>query len=322
MIQYTRSIEVKIDDSIITEEMSEKISDICSLLFTDSSEFKEEKAFDTIYRYIKKYKRILYSQISNVIYAFYDEHITEEATSALGTMISNIEKVVAYTGTQEYKTKKENAKKIEDKQIYTDTEKALIKIWDHVNLAQTQYSGLKQTDEEYKRKFKNSIEPFKEQLVKDMNAQLLTMISIFTALAFLVFGGISSLGSIFSNHEIPILKIIIVGCVWGLSILNLIFIFLFCVGKMTGLDFKSDTDSDANIIQKYPVIWWSDLILLVILAGSLWTYYIRKENIDSAFTAWCSNSPEMAMWGGFGIIFVVFIVALMILMKQTWKKGK
>ncbi len=63
-------------------------------------------------------------------------------------------------------------------------------------MAQTQYSGLKQTDEEYKRKFQNSITPFQKELMKDMNAQLLTMVSIFTALAFLVFGGISSLGSI------------------------------------------------------------------------------------------------------------------------------
>lgn len=41
-----------------------------------------------------------------------------------------------------------------------------------MNLAQTQYSGLKQTDEKYKRKFDKSITPFKEELVRDINAQL------------------------------------------------------------------------------------------------------------------------------------------------------
>lgn len=154
-----------------------------------------------------------------------------------------------------------------------------------------------------------------------MNAQLLTMVSIFTALAFLVFGSISSLGSIFSNLEIPLLKVIIVGCVWGLCILNLIFVFLFCVGKMTGLNFKSNLEPDANIIQKYPIVWWSDLIILTILAGSLWTYYIRKENIDSGFNIWCSKSPELAMWGGYVLILGIFIIILVIFMKQTWKKG-
>lgn len=155
-----------------------------------------------------------------------------------------------------------------------------------------------------------------------MNAQLLTMVSIFTALAFLVFGSINSLGSIFSNHEIPLLKVIIVGCVWGICILNLIFVFLFCVGKMTGLNFKSNEEPDANIIQKYPIVWWTDLIILSILAGSLWTYYIQKENIDSSFKAWCSSSPELAMWGGFGIITAIFLMLLRFLVKQTWKKAE
>lgn len=317
----TKQVEFKIDDRVITEEMSEKITEICNLLFIDSDKFDEKNAFNAIFHYIKGYRRLLYSQISNIVYAFYNEHTTEEATNVLGTMISNIEKVVAYTGTQDYRDKRAKATKPEDKKVYEDTEKVLIKIWDHVNLAQTQYSGLKQTDEEYKRKFNNSITPFKEELIKDMNAQLLTMVSIFTALAFLVFGGISSLGSIFSNLEIPLLKVIIVGCVWGLCILNLVFVFLFCVGKMTGLNFKSNLEPDANIIQKYPIVWWSDLIILTILAGSLWTYYIRKENIDSGFSTWCSKSPELAMWSGYVLILVVFIIILVIFMKQTWKKG-
>lgn len=315
----TKQIELKVDDRVITEEMSEKITEICNVLFTDSSQFDERNAFNMVFQYIRGYHRLLYSQISNIVYAFYNEHTTEEATNALGTMISNIEKVVAYTGTKDYRDRK--AKQPNEKKIYEDTEKVLIKIWDHVNLAQTQYSGLKQTDEEYKRKFDNSITPFKEELVKDMNAQLLTMVSIFTALAFLVFGGISSLGDIFSNNEIPVLKVIIVGSVWGLCILNLIFVFLFCVGKMTGLNFKSNLEPNANIVQKYPIVWWSDLIILTILAGSLWTYYIRKENFDSKFNAWCSKSPELAMWGGYALILTLFIIVLLIFMKQTWKKG-
>ena len=162
----TRQVELKIDDRVITEEMSEKITEICTLLFTDSSEFDEENAFNAIFQYIKGYGRILYSQISNMIYAYYNEHTTEEATLALGTMISNIEKIVAFTGTQDFKDKRASIKLSAEKKIYEDTEKALIKIWDHVNLAQTQYSGLKQTDEEYKKKFDNSITPFKDELVK------------------------------------------------------------------------------------------------------------------------------------------------------------
>jgi hypothetical protein len=318
----TKRVEFKAEDKVITEEMSEKITEICTLLFTDSNIFDEVQAFDSVYRYIKVYHRILYSQISNIIYAYFDEHTTEDATNTLGTMISNLDKIVAYNGTRDYLNKKAEAKDPTDKKAYEDAEKALIKIWDHVNLAQTQYSGLKQTDEEYKRKFDKSITPFKEDFVKNISSQLLTMVSIFTALAFLVFGGISSLGSIFSNHEMPLLKIIIIGCVWGLCILNLVFVFLFCVGKMTGLNFKSTQEPTANIIQKYPIVWWSDLIILTILSGSLWAYYIQKEDIDTWFKDWCSRSPRLVTWLGFGIIIIAFIILLGILVKQTWKKGE
>lgn len=316
----TNQVEFTIDDRVITEEMSEKMTEICDLLYTDSNQFDEKKTYDKIFQYIKNYDRLLYSQISNVVYALYNEHTPEKAMNDLGTMISNIDKIVAYTGTSEYKEKKSQTVQLEYKKIFEDTEKTLIKIWDHVNLAQTQYSGLKQTDEEYVRKFNKSIEPFKENLIKDMNAQLLTMVSIFTALAFLVFGSISSIGNIFSNHEIPLLKIIIIGSVWGLCILNMIFVFLFCVGKMTGLNFKSSSEQNANIIQKYPIIWWSDLIIVTILAGSLWTYYVRKENIDSDFNVWCSSHPELAMWGGYILILLIFSILLFALIKQTWKK--
>lgn len=318
----TKPEDFQIDDLPIAEDMSKKITEICELLFTDSDQFDKTMTFDMLLEYITTYHRILYSQISNMVYAFYNEHSTEEATNALGTMVSNIEEMIAYTGTQDYRDRKETSTLPAAEKIYEDTEKSLLKIWDHVNLAQTQYSGLKQTDEEYKRKFDTSIAPFKEELVKDMNAQLLTMVSIFTALAFLLFGGISSLGSIFSNHEMPLLKVMIIGCVWGLCILNLVFVFLFCVGKMTGLNFKSNVDPDANIIQKYPIVWWSDLIILTILAGSLWTYYIHEENIDSSFNAWCNNLPGLAMWGGYAVIITVFIIILIILIKQTWKKGQ
>ena len=91
---------------------------------------------------------------------------------------------------------------------------------------------------------------------------------------------------------------------------------------MTGLNFKSNRDPDANLIQKYPIVWWSDLIILTILAGTLWTYYIRKESMDSWFVAWCHGSAWWAMWIGYGTIAIVFIVLVVALFKLTWKKGE
>ena len=156
-------------------------------------------------------------------------------------------------------------------------------------------------------------------MTKDMSNQLLTMVSIFTALAFLVFGGISSLDNIFSAHGIPMLKLMCIGTVWGLCILNLIFVFLFCVGKMTKLNFKSTDDPNASIFQKYPVVWWTDLILVALLTICLWAYYIHKQGIDSWISGIYSGNPMWFMIGGTILILLIIIVACVWLTKKTKK---
>lgn len=50
------------------------------------------------------------------------------------------------------------------------------------------------------------------RLSKEMNGQLISLVSIFTALSFLIFGGISSLDNIFVGaKDIPVTKLMIVG---------------------------------------------------------------------------------------------------------------
>ena len=203
-----------------------------------------------------------------------------------------------------------------------DTQKAVLKIWDHVNLAQQQYNALKQSDDEYKEKFEKLISSYKEDMTKDVNNQLLTMVSIFTALAFLVFGGISSLDNIFSVHGVPLLKLMCVGAVWGLCILNLIFVFLFCVGKMTKLNFRSSDDPEATIFQKYPVIWWTDLMLMSILLLCLWGYYIQQYEIADWLICICLANQKSATLAGFGVIALIILGACFWLAKRTSVRKK
>lgn len=308
-------IKVELNKTDIIQEMTEKVNEVCQLLLTDSDKFEEKDACDKIIDYIHNHDRILYAPISNTIYACYNEHEAKEAEKMIGTMIANMQAVVDYTRSEEYIERRKTAGK--KQKAFDDTRKAVLKIWDHINLAQMQYSSLKQTDEEYKKKFNASIEPIKDNITKDLNAQLLTMVGIFTALAFLIFGGISSLDNIFANQEIPILKLMIVGSVWGLCILNLIFVFLFCVGKMTKLKFTSTDNPDATIFQKYPIVWWSNLVIVSIMILSMWGYYITKRNIHTWFDQICFKNPMCATMIGTGVILLVLLVITCKLVKAT-----
>lgn len=248
----------------IIQEKTQAIIGFFLLLKTENSEFDEKKAFDVLLDYIKSHDRILYAPISNEIYDQYNKNTPEVAERTLATISSNMEKLTTYTWSEEYKSKL-NSENADLQKHYEDTRKAILKIWDHINLAQQQYSVLKQSDSEYKEKFEKLISTYKEDMTKDMSNQLLTMVSIFTALAFLVFGGISSLDNIFSSQGIPLLKLMCIGSVWGLCILNLVFVFLFCVSKMTHQKFESTDNPNADIFERYAIVWWTNLTILAIL---------------------------------------------------------
>lgn len=293
--------------------MTEKMQEICNLLLCE--EFDVKETTKVVIEYLDRYHRILYSPISNEIYHSYDEGKAKIASERIGTISSNLEMLFAYTQTEEYK-KNVPTTRAKKSAAYQDLPKTILKIWDHVNLAQQQYTMLKQSDEEYQKKFDGLIDPFKQELTKDMTAQLLTLIGIFTALAFLVFGGISSLDNIFSNTGLPIFKLMIVGSVWGLCIINLVFVFLFCVGKMTKMSFSSTKDPNATIYQKYPIVWWCDFIICAILILCMWGYYLTKESIHSWFDAFCHNHQVLVTLSGTGIIVLVLALIARGLLKK------
>lgn len=295
-------------------EMQSRIRVFCEKLSNDKQSFNKVDTFDYLVQYIHDCRRILYSEFSNTIYVYYDEHDPKDASQTIGTMISHVEELLAYTKSEEFKQKMEAAENTKD---YEDAQKAIVKIWDHISLAQQQYSMLKQSDEEYNEKIDKRLMPFQKDLTKEMNAQLLTMIGIFTALAFLLFGGISSLENLFANSSMPVFKFMVVGSIWGLCLLNLLYIFLFCVGKMANLTIAPE-EKDLTIFQKYAIVWWSDFLLISIMAISLWGYYLKVNDSYEWFDNIFLEHSSI-----FTIIILVLIAKVgSILMKVTRKKKK
>lgn len=293
-------------------EMQSRIRGFCEKLSNDEQSFDKEDTFDYLVQYIHDCHRILYSEFSNHIYVYYDEHDSEDASQTVGTMISHAEELLSYTKTEAFEQKMEKA---DNKKNYEDAQKAIVKIWDHMSLAQQQYSMLKQSDAEYNEKIDKRLIPFQRKLSKEMNAQLLTMIGIFTALAFLLFGGISSLENLFANSSMPMLKFMVVGSIWGLCLLNLLYIFLFCVGKMANLTIAPEQQG-LTVFQRYAIVWWSDFILVSIMILSLWGYYLKIKNsyewFDNIFVKHSSV---------FTIIILISIVKVgCMLIKVTKKK--
>ncbi len=143
-----------------------------------------------------------------------------------------------------------------------------------------QYRSLKQTDEEYIQKFNLQIGDFKEKITKEITSQLITLVGIFTAIAFILFGGINSFNSVFSSiKEAPILKLIIISSLWVVGMSDIVFVFLLGISKMTNLQIGDR--SSKNVLDRYIWIFWFNTIFLTIFLSCLWINFCLNLKIIS-----------------------------------------
>ena len=313
----------------ITEEMTKDIDNLCKQLYQSNRNFDNKGTFEKLINCIKGDKRILYYQVTVEVYDCYKNNPATVVDGLMNNFAANIIDLIDYTNSDEVKIRVDNCKGHAEKQdelkALESSKKVLYKLWDHVNLANHQYVQLKQSDEEFQLKFNDRFEKsFEEssklklnEFSKEMNAQLLTLVGIFTALAFMVFGSITGVANIFTNTNVSVLKLMILGCVWGIAVLNLVFVFLFCVGKMTKTRFASTDAPNASIWKKYPIVWWSDFIIGSILLLVMWIYYLKKRNGLSILDHMLQAHPYRSVVIGSLIIVLIIVLAGKKLMSLT-----
>ena len=305
-----------VDHSDKLQEMEAAFRKFFDQLDKPNEKFNPSDAFDELVRYVNNYDRILYSTISNTIYAHYN--CNDSTSDPAGTLQSNLDALLRYSENAENIAAKKSAlAKNQPASSIDDARRIVLKIWDHVTLASQQYTMLKQTDSEYDEKFKKRIASYKEEMSKEMNSQMITMVGIFTAIAFLIFGSISSLDGVFENISLPLFKLMSVGLIWGICVSNMIFVFLYCVGKMTRLNFKSDQSPKADIFRRYPIVWWTNLLLITLLILSAWGWFLQGNTIGHEIIKLANCSPWLVFIIGTVLILGLVIGATVFLAKRT-----
>lgn len=281
------------------QNMDEMMKQICELLNQPSTDFDAVQTAVQIMIYVSQYNRLLYSSISNYVFIYHSDSLD-----------MNVDSLMDFTCSDDFEKRLlEGINSLDECPIAADgidgalCKKIVLKLNDHIHLVSHQMAHLKLSDEDYQKKFEKQIGPVVRQFTLDveeqnekittdmqdfakgMNSQLISLIGIFTAIAFLVFGSISEFNNIFSDiSQISIFKLMMLGSIWGICLINLIYVFLFCIGKMTGLNFQSVQKAhDASIFQKYPIVWWSNFIVVMILLTNMWLYFtIYRLNAGEA----------------------------------------
>lgn len=315
-------IELPSETDIRLNDMSVQIRKILLTLQQPMFTKDELKVFTDLYDYVKAYQRLLYSDVSSVIFEINKIHNDSKQSE---NMMYNIHRLLVFADEldvvtfQNYLKNKSKKKLTYNADCFKQTKNAINKLYDHVNLANNQYSIFQVTEEQFKKRVKQELENYKTEILKEIYGQLITIVSIFTALAFIVFGSIGSLSAVFQNiHETPMLKLILVSCMWSIGLINLIFVFLFCIGKMTRLTYKTDPSSKATFWQRYPVVCWTNFLLVsaIILIGFLY-YFYQDTSLLEAIQIDHNGSAITILIVGILIISVVFYFSFRSLSKKT-----
>lgn len=77
----------------------------------------------------------------------------------------------------------------------------------------------------------------------------------------------------------PLFKVMISALTWGLCFVNMISLFLYFTGKLTNTSFKSTDKADATVFEKYPIVFWSNFTILVLIIFLSWIYYLLSNNL-------------------------------------------
>lgn len=293
------------------QEWSDEIEAICKQLSASSDTFNAEKTYKRIEAFIGNHNRWLYSVVSTFLFACNEK--------TLSTFISNLDCLREYAYQQIALCTTGDREKLRQGKNLAN---AIDKLWDHSNLAQTQNRSLHDSDETFTARFDKNLIPFKAEFTREMNMQFISLIAIFTALSFIVFGGISSLDNIFADvGSVPVLELMIIGSIWSLCITNLVFVFIYLVAKLTKLNIKSSERDNATLSQRYPFFVWSNFLLALILAICCWLYYIDYANAGGWLLEFSKDHNILTTAIGILIIGIVFgSLAVFLLRKPKQEK--
>lgn len=162
--------------------------------------------------FLKKYDRFLYSVITSAI-------LREQNEDKINFVMGNIQTVLDKTGQND---------------LSTDKYRMLVKLYDHCNLANTQKAVYNQTKQDINQLTDNTIRQKVREYEKEITTQLISLVSIFTALSFVIFGGISVLDNLLQNIKILApLKTLLVADVWLMCMSTVFILFTKFIFSLT-----------------------------------------------------------------------------------------
>ena len=170
------------------------------------------------------------------------------------------------------------------------------------------------SDSDLRKQIEEIVETKSADVTKEMTTQLVSLIAIFTALSFIVFGGISSLDSIFQSLQATmsekntIIPTLIVADAWALCLMNLLFGFMYFVLRITGLP-KPVNENAKNLVQRYPVVFLCDYVLIVALVIFCGIWFFECNGLGKDAFSFAMKHHEATFGIALAVALFIFVCA-------------
>lgn len=296
-----------------------------------SSEFFDDAMksewIKTLSSYIgNDHKRLAYSHVSQWIFSIFQENqfSRNQKNDDIGRILTNLGGILNYL---------EKTEEIENAEELLGITR---KLKDHINLANYQCSLFASSIEVFNSQMETRITEKEKKLraeqkeliaaeTKELTSQLVGLIAVFTALSFIVFGGITSLESLVQNLgavEESVLPVVILAIAWAFCLMNLVFGFMYFVLHIIRRDVEHNKKQSMNFVQKYPVVVLVNYVLFVCLLifGGIWYAERNGVGVDIYECLVVNNSTPTFLLGIVAI--AAFSIGLAVYLRRLYKKPK
>ena len=208
------------DSKVNLTQMEQDMRNLLSCFRMSKEEFSDANLRSQFETYFQRYDRLLYSAITSFLI-----ELSRKDEDSIDNIVQRISSFYESENAQSMDVKLRNK---------------IIKLYDHVNLVinqnsnfYTSQSNIRKISEEEAQKAKKDV----SKVVNDLQSQLISIVSIFVAIAFVLFGGMSLMNNLF-NYEnidrIPLLEMLCAGSLIGIIMIMSIYAFIVFVLRITG----------------------------------------------------------------------------------------
>lgn len=241
---FKKQSDISSSVSMHKEVQKELIVIVCSSTMNDDDISNWAKL---LWQFQEAYAKILYSELSSFI-------LDEKKEETITTIRRNLAKISTFMD-NEYPSGK----------IEIESYRFWLKYKDHCALAILQrkyyHISIRKIEKKSKSTALESVKQETDKIQKELTSQLIGLVSIFTALSFVIFGGINILNSLLENIRLAMVtRMVCAGLLWTICMSMLFYIFVRFILKIMKPDQEPVLSRD--FMKSF---WWMMGILSLLL---------------------------------------------------------